>query len=65
MVKKYVRVLEQRDINVKTDEVWKLDDVPATWRNRVEAQVIADGYYFDEDGTAWPIPVNEEESSEK
>ena len=44
MVNKYARHLENRDINVNTDEVWALQDVPNTWRNKTEAKVISDGY---------------------
>lgn len=51
MVKKYVRVLETREINSMTGEVWSINDVPNTWRSRVRAQIIADGYTFDDDGT--------------
>lgn len=54
MVNKYSRLLEERIVNEKTGEVWAIQDVPRTWRNRTEAKVIADGYHFDEDGTAWP-----------
>lgn len=54
MVNKYSRLLEERIVNEKTGEVWAVQDVPRTWRNRTEAKVIADGYHFDEDGTAWP-----------
>lgn len=61
MVNKYARVLEQREINVNTDEVWSINDVPNTWRKKTESKVIADGYYFDEDGTAYPNVPNEEE----
>lgn len=61
MVKKYVRVLEERDINAKTGEVWKIDDVPATWRARVEIRIDTDGYMIDEDGTVIPKPINEDE----
>lgn len=59
MVKKYSRHLEQRDINDMTGEIWKIDDVPRTWNKPTKEKVIADGYYFAEDGTAWPR-VNEE-----
>ena len=59
MKKKYVRVLEERDINAKTGEIWKVDDVPATWRTGVLAQIEADGYIVDEDGTVIPRPENE------
>lgn len=54
MVKKYVRVLEEREINTQTDSVWAIQDVPNTWRKKVKAQVEADGYTWDEDGTAIP-----------
>ena len=55
MVNKYSRLLEEREIYYKTEEVWKLSDVPRTWRSKTEAKVIADGYYFAEDGTAYPV----------
>ena len=58
MKSKYVRVLEERDINSKTGEVWKITDVPETWRAAVAAQIDADGYIIDEDGTVIPRPVN-------
>lgn len=54
MVNKYARHLEERDINVKTDEVWSINDVPNTWKAKTRTKVENDGYYFDEDGTAWP-----------
>lgn len=55
MVAKYSRLLEERDINYNTNEIWKLSDVPKTWRSKTEAKVISDGYYFAEDGTAFPV----------
>ena len=55
MVNKYSKHLENRDTNVNTGNVWSLFDVPNTWRSKTEAKVIADGYYFDEDGTAYPV----------
>ena len=61
MVKKYARLLEERIINDNTGEVWSINDVPNTWRSKTRTKVEEDGYYFDEDGTAYPIPVNEEE----
>ena len=61
MVNKYARVLELREINPNTDEVWSINDVPRTWKSKTEAKVIADGYYFDEDGTTYPNVPNEEE----
>ena len=60
MVKKYCRLLEEREINANTDSVWAIQDVPNTWRSKTEAKVIADGFYFDEDGTAYPVPEEEE-----
>ena len=60
MVPKYTRLIKSREINDKTGSVWAIQDVGRTWRSKTEATVIADGYYFDEDGTAYPIPPNEE-----
>lgn len=60
MVKKYARVLENREINSMTGEVWSINDVPNTWKNKTRAKVEADGYYFDENGTAYPSVPNEE-----
>lgn len=60
MVKKYARVLENREINTSTGEVWAIQDVPNTWRSKTELKVISDGYYFDDDGTAYPNVPNEE-----
>lgn len=51
MVRKYARLLEDREINVNTGEIWTIQDVPQTWRAKTEAKVIADGYEFNEDGT--------------
>lgn len=51
MVRKYARLLEEREINVNTDSVWAIQDVPQAWRAKTEAKVIADGYEFNEDGT--------------
>ena len=59
MKAKYVRVLEERDINSKTGEIWKIDDVPTTWRAAVTIQIEADGYIIDVDGTVIPRPINE------
>lgn len=59
MVKKYARVLENREINSMTGEVWSINDVPNTWKNKTRSKVEADGYYFDEDGTV--IPKEDEE----
>lgn len=55
MVAKYSRLLEERDINYNTNEIWKLSDVPKTWRAKTKTKVENDGYYFAEDGTAYPV----------
>lgn len=55
MVNKYARHLEQRDINVNTGDVWSINDVPNTWRAKTKTKVENDGYYFAEDGTAYPV----------
>lgn len=59
MVKKYSRLLEERQINSKTNATWAIQDVPATWREDTKAKVEADGFYFEEDGTASPVPIND------
>ena len=59
MVKKYTRILIQREININTGEVWTLQDVPNTWRARTKAAVEAEGYTWDEDGTAIKVPEEE------
>ena len=64
MVRKYRDLLIYRAINAKTNEVWAIQDVPNLWRSKTEQAVIADGYYFDEDGTAYPVPPNEDEEEE-
>lgn len=61
MVNKYVRLLEQRQINPNTEEIWAIQDVPNTWRAKTKAKVEADHYTWDEDGTAISIPPNEDE----
>jgi len=61
MVKKYSRLLEQRITNEKTGSTWAIQDVPNTWRDATHDKVIADHYVFLEDGTAEPIPPNEDE----
>ena len=58
MVNKYSRVLEQREINLATNEVWAIQDVPTTWRLKTQQKVIEDGYYFAEDGTAYPVETD-------
>lgn len=61
MVKKYVKALENREINSSTGSIWTINDVPTLWKAKVEAQIDADGYIIEEDGTVSPRPVNEEE----
>ena len=61
MVAKYSRHLENRDYNDKTGEVWAIQDVPKTWRDKTKTKVELDGYYFDEDGTAYPLFDGESE----
>lgn len=51
MVKKYVTALENRELNSRTGETWKVGDVPSLWYNKVVAQIEADGYIIKEDGT--------------
>jgi len=51
MVRKYARLLEERDINERTGEIWKITDVPSTWRTRTQAKIEEDGYEVLEDGT--------------
>ena len=36
MVKKYARVLENREINSMTGEIWSINDVPNTWKKKTE-----------------------------
>lgn len=51
MKKKYVKALENREINSRTDEIWKIDDVPSIWKAQVIAQIETDGYEILDDGT--------------
>ena len=51
MVNKYAHVLEERQINDRTGEVWNINDVPRTWRTKTENKIISDGYMILEDGT--------------
>ena len=64
MVAKYASHWEERDINVNTNKVWAIQDVPRTWRSKTEVKVIEDGYYFAEDGTAYPVSNVAEENEE-
>ena len=59
MVKKYTRLLEQREINVNTGDTWSLNDVPNTWKARTKTAVEADGYTWDENGCAIKVEVDE------
>lgn len=59
MVSKYVRVLEARDENPKTGEIWKITDVPTTWRTKVIDKIEADGYTILDDGTVEKDERNE------
>jgi len=52
-LEKYAKLLEQREINETTGNVWSIKDVPLEWRSKVETRIYSDGYYFDEDGTAY------------
>lgn len=58
MVNKYVKVLEGREINTRTGEIWNIADVPSLWEKKVRAQIDKDGYYIDEDGTVWKKEIN-------
>lgn len=51
MIAKYVRVLEEREINSNTGEIWTINDVPKTWRAKTEKKIIEDGYEILDDGT--------------
>lgn len=55
----YRRLLEDREINPKTNSVWAIQDVAKLWRKKTERLVLADGYHFAEDGTAYPDIPNE------
>ena len=59
MVAKYVRVLENREVYDKTGNIWTINDVPKTWRSKVEIQIIDDGYVIEEDGTVSKIVETE------
>lgn len=51
MVKKYVKALEERQINPLTDEIWTVNDVPNLWKIKVLKQIEKDGYIVLDDGT--------------
>lgn len=59
MVKKYAHVLEERQINDMTGEIWKITDVPKTWRKKTQNKVIEDGYVILDDGTVDKAPEEE------
>lgn len=65
MVKKYVTSLEGREINSRTGDVWKITDVPVTWRRKVEIQIIKDGYTFLPDGTVDKVSDNKQDTNEE
>ena len=54
MVNKYAKVLEKREINNKTGNIWNINDVPSLWRSKTKTKVLSDGYHFGIDGTAYP-----------
>ncbi len=61
MVKKYAHVLEERQINDMTGEIWKITDVPKTWRKKTQDKVEADGFIILEDGTVEKAPEDDME----
>ena len=52
MKNKYVEAIKNKEINSRTGEVWKVDDVPNIWKAQVIEQLQADGYIILHDGTA-------------
>lgn len=60
MVNKYAHVLEERQINDRTGEIWTINDVPKTWRKKTQDKIEADGYIILEDGTVDKAPAKEE-----
>ena len=61
MVKTYAHVLEERQINDMTGEIWKITDVPKTWRKKTQDKVEADGFIILEDGTVEKAPEDDME----
>ena len=61
MVNKYAHVLEERQINDRTGEIWKITDVPKTWKKKTEDKITADGYVILEDGTVEKAPQEDAE----
>lgn len=42
MVAYYVAKIEDEEINPKTGEAWKVEDVPKLWKSKVEAEIAKD-----------------------
>lgn len=61
MVNKYAHVLEERQINDRTGEIWTIFDVPKTWRKKTQDKVEADGFIILEDGTVEKAPEDDTE----
>lgn len=59
LVRKYSRFLEEREINYDTESTWKIGDVPKLWRKKTQDNVIHDGFYFLDDGTAMKNGLDE------
>ena len=53
MISHYAKLLEDRATNDLTGNVWAIGDVDLTWRDKVYTRIYSDGYYLDEDGTAY------------
>ena len=53
MISHYAKLLEDRAINDLTGNVWSITDIDLTWRDKVYTRIYSDGYYLDEDGTAY------------
>jgi len=51
MVNKYVHLLETREINPRTGEIWRVSDVPSLWYDKVIKKIQDDGYVVMDDGT--------------
>ena len=43
MAKIYYRKISSGDINPATGEIWTIDDVPARWRDEVQAMLDGNG----------------------
>lgn len=52
MVKLYSENLEKHKVDTRSGKVWTINMVPIIYNAKVRKQVIADGYYFDENGYA-------------